>query len=163
MVIFLIAGFFSGILSLSTSIAMESLVRSLVFFDSIILGTSAYLEVLAFVLIEELSKFLLIYLTLKNFFSLKKIENLLLRGFLFGLGFGFFELNLIFLSGYETFYFKMMIPVLIHVLTSIILFAAFSQGKNTSLSGKRILFFFFLALLIHLCYNLFVSVNNSQI
>jgi hypothetical protein len=141
--IFLISGFLAGFLSLGLSVLTISIFNNFNFLANAILISTIIL-----VFEEELIKFIL----LKFLFPIFSKSNLIniINGFLFGLGFGLFELILIKLNNFSNI-FNLLPILLIHSATSIIIVLAILRLKKDK---KCFYLYFLLAILLHLIYNL---------
>jgi|GEM_PF-2311334 len=142
--IFLSGGFLSGFLALVFSILLQPLFPSPVFL---------------LVLAEELSKFLFIFFL----FGKTKLSStsFLLNCVLLGLGFGGFELLLIFVNLQTTLQEIFFIaPIfLIHAITSLFLGLGVMRSKKGAFQASLL---FLSAFLIHLIYNLTI-INNFDL
>ena len=124
--------------------------------DIFLPSQGGYFSIFVLVLVEESAKLggLAILLMYEGMWTSPKSWQILFAALFFGLGFGAFELLLIFLnvgsvprSAFAVGY--------VHLATSVFLFFAIHVIKNL----KRETFGYFLillAVLIHLCYNIFV-------
>ncbi len=149
--IFIVGGAIAGFLSLVFSSVISLLLPS----------ESGYFPLFVLVLIEEFTKFsVLTILFRQNSLAFSSRFALVLFGALpFGLGFGVFELGLIFLSSSSVPSGALAI-VIIHLITSILLsLAVFSMKIDKKETIGYILIL--LAVLIHMWYNTFViSIAN---
>ena len=147
--LFLFAGLVSGILSL-----IISAVASYFFSE-----TSSYFSLYVLVVIEELVKFYVLLELAKNFLEgeIRSYWQIIVMGAFLGLGFGLFELELIYLTT-NSIQVEAFAPVVVHIATSIILGCAAFLKLNTKRQLTALLVVVF-AVLLHLCYN--VVVLNS--
>lgn len=149
--IFLIGGIIGGFLSLVFSSIIS------LFFTS----EEGYFPIFVLVLIEEFVKFAGLSTLLKhNETELSsKFSLLLLQALPFGLGFGLFELILIFL-GTRTVPPGAFAIVLVHLITCVFLALAFFSIKVSKKESAGFVYIL-LAVLIHMWYNTFViSIAN---
>lgn len=142
--IFLTGGFLTGFLSLILSVFSDLILEGFSFWSK-----TGIIFVVFLVVIEELLKFILI-----NFLFTKKPEisiSNLLRGLLFGLGFGLFEIILIIQKSPALI--SILLILLIHSITSILIIMAVIRLKNKK---NIFIFYFLLAFFLHLIYNLII-------
>lgn len=114
-------------------------------------------EVLFFVFVEEIVKFIVIFSILRFFSIQTDFKKIFVRAFAFALGFSLLEFILIFLSD-KSLNYLFIFNVVIHFISVILLISAaqlFSK-KNKSLLNLILSFIFFiLAIFSHFQYNLF--------
>ncbi len=146
----MLGGFSAGFLSLFFSVFSDYFFQNFHFWNNLTLISIVFL-----VLLEELIKFISInFLTLeKKYLNISDVFN----GIFFGIGFGLFELFLIFFqTTFDQATVLATVPLFsIHILTSIlILLAVYFLKKNLWIT----FFYFVLAFLIHLLYNWFIHI-----
>lgn len=104
-------------------------------------------------IIEEGSKALVVIFVLNNFNSLiKRVKNVVLFSFLFGLSESLFYLNYACqLSNMNIFWQRIILTVPMHIITALIILFSALKDKKTIILGIIV------SLIIHLSFNSFVS------
>lgn len=120
-----------------------------------------YFSIFVLVLVEEFAKLggLAILLMYNEIWASPKLWQILFAALFFGLGFGIFELLLIYLNIGSVPHSAFAVGY-IHLITSVFLFFAIYVMKNKRRETLGY-FLILLAVLFHLCYNVFVmsSIN----
>lgn len=142
--LFLIGGFVTGLVSLVVLIFLD-------IFLKISWVDFVFWVILFLVVAEEILKLLVL------FFLIDHSENFSIprKALFFGMGFAFFELILIFLNLQLEFNsFKYIVILgLIHIITSLFLLLALKELKKSKI---LFVFYFLLAIFLHLVYNLII-------